>query len=187
MGIPVLGYEKFYLVNENGEVYSIKNKKKLKPNITKNGYATVQLFKNGKGKRVLIHRIVAQAFIPNLNNYLQVNHKDEDKLNNKADNLEWCNAKYNMNYGKGAQTRHSKINYKKISEKMKVSQISDGNNNATPVLQFDKSGNFIKRFNCEIDAIRELNAKSNHIPEVCKGKMKSFYGYIWKYEESEVC
>lgn len=186
MGIPIIGYEN-YSIDEFGNVYSFKTQKFLKPNITKNGYYTVQLFNNGKGKRLLIHRIVAKMFIPNPNNYQQVNHKDENKCNNHVANLEWCTPKYNMNYGIAAKTRHSKINYKKISDKMKKSQMSVGNNNATPVLQFDKSGKFIKQFDCEIDAIKELKAKSNHISEVCRGKRKSFLGYFWKYKEREVC
>lgn len=175
------GYEGLYKVSNLGNIYSYKSKRKLKLSSQLNEYLTVQLFKNKIGKRLLVHRLVAKTFIQNPDNLPQVNHKDENKQNNNADNLEWCTAKYNMNYGKGAKTRHLKTDYKTISEKMKKSQYSSGNNNATPVIQLDRKGNFIKRYECEADALRELRAKSNHIPEVCKGKMKSFYGYFWKY------
>ena len=103
-GIPVLfkdvvGYEGLYTVSEDGRIYSHISNKFLKPNVTKCGYATVQLFKNKTGKRLLIHRLVAQAFIPNPENKEQVNHKDENKLNNQISNLEWNSRKENMNYG----------------------------------------------------------------------------------------
>lgn len=79
----------------------------LKQAITKEGYYMVSLFDNNKGKSYLVHRLVATAFILNPNNYRVVNHKDENKLNNNLDNLEWCTDKYNLNYG-GARERLSK-------------------------------------------------------------------------------
>lgn len=75
-----------------------------------NRYLKVALFKNGKRKYYSVHRLVAEAFIPNPNNLPIVNHKDEDKTNNRMDNLEWCTYKYNANYG----TRNNKI-YNKTS------------------------------------------------------------------------
>jgi hypothetical protein len=63
------------------------------------------IWSSGKMHRVLVHRLVAKAFIPNPNNFAQVNHKDENTLNNCVDNLEWCNSKYNCNYGTGIQRR----------------------------------------------------------------------------------
>ena len=76
----------------------------LKPQNT-NGYLFVRLSKNNKIKRYLVHRLVAQAFIPNPNNYLEVNHIDENSLNNNVNNLEWCSHKYNINYGTGNERR----------------------------------------------------------------------------------
>ena len=110
MAIPVVGYEN-YLIYPDGKVFSTKSNKFLKPNITPQGYKSVELFNNNGSKRLLIHRLVAQAFIPNPENLPQVNHKDENPSNNSMDNLEWCTAKYNMNYGNGAITRHQKIDY----------------------------------------------------------------------------
>lgn len=68
-------------------------------NISNAGYAIVQLRYNGKSRNTTIHRLVAETFIPNPYNLKEVNHKDENKLNNAVDNLEWCTRKYNMNYG----------------------------------------------------------------------------------------
>ena len=98
------GYEGKYQVSNDGKVRSLNYKrtgktKILKQNTNKDGYKTLLLCKNGKVKAYYIHRLVAQAFIPNPNNYLIVNHKDENPANNHVSNLEWCNHEYNMNYG----------------------------------------------------------------------------------------
>ena len=71
----------------------------MKPEIAKNGYYQVTLWKEGKKKKPLIHRLVAAAFVDNPRGYGEVNHIDEVKGNNRADNLEWCDHAYNMNYG----------------------------------------------------------------------------------------
>ena len=71
----------------------------LVQNIGKLGYAYVNLHLNGKMKTIKTHRLVAEAFIPNPENKPMVNHKDEVKNNNAVENLEWCDAKYNINYG----------------------------------------------------------------------------------------
>lgn len=84
--------------NRNG---SFKTKEIImKPMKASNGYLIACLWKNNKQKKFIIHKLVADAFIPNPNGYKEINHKDENKENNIVDNLEWCNHKYNMNYGK---------------------------------------------------------------------------------------
>ena len=95
---PVIGYEGLYEVSSYGRVRSLKKNKVIKF-FLKGGYPYCGLFSDGKQKNHQIHRLVAQAFIPNPDNLPQVNHKDEDKTNNIVDNLEWCDRKYNMNYG----------------------------------------------------------------------------------------
>lgn len=104
---PIPGYEGLYEVSSYGRVRSLERYKSnngglqlikekiLKPHNTKKGYLTVQLC----NKKFTVHRLVAQAFIPNPDNLPMINHLDEDKTNNVADNLEWCDAKYNSNYG----------------------------------------------------------------------------------------
>ena len=104
------GYEGLYRIDDHGNVYSIKSNKQISYFIRNNGYKRVTLFKNGKSKNISIHRLVAIAFIPNPNDLPQVNHKDENKLNNNVDNLEWCSSKYNANYG----TRIKRITEKNI-------------------------------------------------------------------------
>lgn len=96
------GYEGKYQVSNLGRVKSLDYKRTGNEKILvhKNGiYRRIRLTQNGKQKDFYIHRLVAQAFIPNPNNYIEINHIDEDKQNNKADNLEWCSRRYNLSYG----------------------------------------------------------------------------------------
>ena len=107
------GYEGLYEVSSYGRVRSVERcdrfnrkivSKILKPNYV-SGYLRVGMYKNKTFKYYLIHRLVAQAFLPNPDNLSEVNHKDEDKSNNRVDNLEWCDRSYNMNYGTVQQRR----------------------------------------------------------------------------------
>ena len=108
----VPGYEGLYAVTSCGKVWSYRYKKFMKPCIC-SGYEFVVLYKDGKHHNELVHRIVANAYIENPNNLPQVNHKDENKQNNCVNNLEWCDRKYNINYGNGkwkaASTRRKKV------------------------------------------------------------------------------
>ena len=104
----VVGYEGLYKVSDRGNVYSVERKdprgikiggRMLKPRDGGNGYLRVSLCKNGKVKGKYIHRLVTEAFIPNPKKLPDVNHKDENPSNNELSNLEWCDARYNNNYG----------------------------------------------------------------------------------------
>ena len=101
----IKNYEGLYEVSNYGNVRSLKFGKirYLKPANNGNGYNDVILCKNGQKKHFKVHRLVANAFIENPNNYPQINHKDEDKTNNKVENLEWCDNQYNTRYSKARQ------------------------------------------------------------------------------------
>lgn len=92
-------YEGLYRISNFGRVWSVHKQDYKVPHTKENGYMFVQLYKNGVMKNEYIHRLVALTFIPNPKNLPQVNHKDEDKSNNSVNNLEWCDCKYNNNYG----------------------------------------------------------------------------------------
>ena len=105
---PIEGYEGLYEVSNLGRVRSLdrydsrnqfRKGRIMKQNNDGRDYMSIQLCLNGKLKKYFVHRLVAEAFLPNPDNLPQVNHKDEDKSNNRVDNLEWCTAKYNLSYG----------------------------------------------------------------------------------------
>ena len=105
---PIAGFEGLYEVSSTGQVRNHRGKL-LRPGPDHNGYLKCVLCKKGKRKTIYIHRLVAEAFIPNPMCLKQVNHMDEDKSNNNVENLEWCDAKYNVNYG-SAQEKRVKTN-----------------------------------------------------------------------------
>lgn len=106
-------YEDLYEVSDWGSVRNCQTGLVLKPYINSCGYKNVKLYKAGKRKRFSVHRLVAEAFIPNPKNLPQVNHKNEDKTDNRVENLEWCTNKYNHNYGTRTE-RAAKSKSKKI-------------------------------------------------------------------------
>ena len=95
----VIGYEGLYEVSNKGNVRNVRRNTLLKLSKTNYGYIQVYLYKNGIRTGLKVHRLVAQAFIPNPDNLPEVNHKDENPINNSVNNLEWCDHKYNVNYG----------------------------------------------------------------------------------------
>lgn len=177
---PVKGYEGFYEVSNFGKIKSVavfshtagkvvmrKIPMVLKPETTHDGYKRVLLSLFGKKKKYSVHRIVAAAFIPNPNNYPVVNHKDEDTANNKADNLEWCTAKYNSNYGTLP---------KRISERCKNDpRISK------EVVQFSIDGDIINTFPSINEASRQTGAPAEVISRCCKRKARTSGGFRWAY------
>ena len=123
---PVLGFEGLYRVSNLGKVRN-KNGEILKQGIKRtNGtcYKIVNLWKDGRYYKKYIHRLIAEAFIPNPNNLPMINHKDEDGTNNSIDNLEWCTREYNVNYGTAKERRAKKIRGVKHTEehKQKISE-----------------------------------------------------------------
>ena len=132
----VKGYEGYYEVDQFGRVYSVDRvisvndngrqydkplkAKPLKQSMHTQGYKTVALTKDGKSKTTFVHRIVAEAFIPNEENLPMVNHKDEDRTNNFVENLEWCTAQYNNTYGNAQKKRVKKLKGVPLSEEHKA-------------------------------------------------------------------
>ena len=152
-------YEGLYAITRDGNVWSYKSKKFLKPaDNNGKGYMTICLIKNGKKKTHYIHRLVAEAFIPNPDNLPQVNHLDENKSNNCVENLEWCDAKYNINYG----TRIERISKPVYCEELN------------------------RTFKSGKEAAKELGISNENICNCCKGKLKTTGGFHWRYAETSV-
>lgn len=136
-----------------------------KPRLTSFGYYTILLSKNGKRKWFFIHRLVAEAFIPNPDNLPEVNHKDENKLNNNVENLEWCDAKYNSNYG----TRNKRI-----------SKIKTNNTYNTKSVLCVETGIV---YSSTREAARQTGIRNTNISSCARRQYgyKTAGGYHWKY------
>lgn len=161
----IKGYEGLYQVSNMGNVKSLNKRKGriLKPQKDSDGYLQVNLYKQGKLKHHKIHRLVAQAFIDNPNNYEEVNHRDEDKTNNNVTNLEWCTRLYNHNYGTiNQRIAESNINHPKTSKQ--VLCVETG---------------LIYPSTMEVQ--RQFGFRNVHISSACNGKLKKAYGYTWRY------
>ena len=125
----------------------------------------VNLCKEGKRKTFRVNRLVAQAFMPNPNNLPEVNHKDENKLNNKVENLEWCTSEYNNNYG----TRSKKISKAMINGKL-----------SKPVYQYDENYNLVHEYPSTAECGRNGFNQGN-VTACCRGKRKTHKGFYWSY------
>lgn len=182
MGVPIKGYEN-YVINEDGTVYSLFTNKILKTNISKTGYHSVELFNDAGSKRITIHRLVAEAYIPNPNKLPQVNHKDENKANNHVNNLEWCTAKENLNYGTATARRIKSTKWFYQSERIKEMARENGKAACKKVMQYTRDNKFIACYESIKEAAAKLGINASHIGECCMGKRyKTVGGFVWRYE-----
>lgn len=123
---PIRGYEGLYAVDNFANVYSVRrDMKKLAKRINPNGYEVVSLCRGGKCETKKVHRLVAEAFIPNPDKLPYINHKDENKTNNIPDNLEWCTPRYNILYN-GANLRAAKTKRGRKHTQEHNNSIADG-------------------------------------------------------------
>ena len=164
------GYENLYQVSNLGNIRRILfinnkiQKKKItiiKKQTNKRNRIQASLYKNGKRKNLLVHRLVAMAFLDNPNNYPEVNHIDGNSLNNNVDNLEWCTKKYNMQHAYDNNLNHFKEHNKKTSKSI---IRNDG-----------------KKYDNSYAAAKELNVSVFSIRDVLKGRTKTCKGYSFKY------
>lgn len=169
----VKGYEGLYQVNDKGDIRSVArvkpnnkgyqqvNERLLAQTPDKDGYLRVCLSKNGEHTPKLVSRLVAQAFIPNPDRLPVVNHKDENKQNNHADNLEWCTVQYNTCYGTGLER----------------AAIKQGR----PVLQLldDK---IVAEYRSTQFASSQTGIPQANIYKVCVGERNTAGGYNWRFK-----
>lgn len=171
----IFGYNGHYEISNFGRVKSLKNYRNpsclgvvIKPNFTKHGYYRINLTKNNVATKFLVHRLVAEAFIPNPNNLPYINHKDCDKLNNYVENLEWIDARGNTIHAFD-NGRFSHVDFRENNRKT-----------MKKVGQFSKNGVLLKKFEC-INDVEEDGFNNKAVRNCLNGWSNSSSGYIWKY------
>lgn len=186
--IPVIGYENEYLINDRGDVWSIRNNIVLKPKLSPSGYLRIGLSVNGIRKDYGIHRLVAKAFIENPEGKPTVNHINEIKTDNRAVNLTWATYLEQNTHGTRIQravkntdwhVRSRKMDYTEIARKHDYQAINANQRRA--VYQCDLKGTVIRRFSGVLIAAREMGANAGHLCECLKGRRNTCAGYRWKY------
>ena len=194
----VSGYEGYYQVSTNGRVRSVdriscggrNNSKRYRYGVVlkqldNKGYKLVNLYKEGRAKKVIVSRLVAETFIDNPGNKPEVNHIDEDKENNSVTNLEWVTPKENSNHG----TRNKRISDYFNGRSNKPGFDSGAKKRLKSVLQIDnETGEVLAEFKSVKEALAAFgaNPKSGGISRCLTGnsRSKTFRGYKWKYNEN---
>lgn len=166
------GYEGLYMVSSFGRVMSIRaashGRDPIMKSSIKHRYPKVHLSKNGVYKWFSIHRLVASAFVPNPNRLPQVNHKNEITTDNRAENLEWCTAKYNSNYG----TKINRFRSKVINDPKRSKAI----------IQLTLDGKFVAEFANSREVERKTGMRRSSIRFCLRGICKTAYKYKWEYK-----
>lgn len=169
-----------YQVSNEGRVKSLPRivdngyvKRNIKEKILRFGtsrdYLIVVLCDNTERKTFYVHRLVAEHFIPNPNNLLEVNHKNEDKTLNTVDNLEWCDRTYNVRYG---------------SRTNKAAQANTNGKCSKPVIQLSLDDEYIAEYPSVKEANRQFGFNVSNICSCCKGLRNNANGFKWKYKET---
>lgn len=169
----VVGYEGLYEVSNLGRVRNARRGRTIAIHERAHGYFGVMLCdrkrdKDRHGKHFSVHRLVAEAFIPNPNNYPQVNHIDENKKNNCVDNLEWCTHLYNMHAGT-------------VQERKRKAQINGKCSKA--VDQYTVNGTFVAHYPSLAEVHRQTGFNAQNVWKNIKGNPRypHAYGYVWRY------
>lgn len=157
--LPVVGYEGLYEDSNLGRVKSLNYRhtgieRILKPKKDKDGYLQIGLCKDGKAKMHLVHRLVATSFLPNPHNLPEINHINEQKDDNRVENLQWCDRQYNIEYSQ-----------------------------AKPVLQLTLDGQLVREWSSAAEAERLGGYTHAHISKCCLGKLKKHSGFIWRFKD----
>ena len=170
-------YEGLYRVSNLGRVKSLeridalgrKRKERiLKPQLNHNGYYLIGLCKNSIVKQYLVHRLVYEAFNGTIPEGYEINHLDERPVNNRLENLNLMTHKENINFGTGIERCHNQLINGKCSKS---------------VLQFTLDDIFVKEYPSIMQVERETGFGNRHICECCKGKLKTAYGFKWRYKQ----
>lgn len=170
---PVLGFEGLYEASNTGKVASLNYngtgaRQELKPIETHHGYLNVRLYQNGKWRTKRLHRVIAETFIPNVDNLPEINHIDENPANNSVTNLEWCSHKYNCNYGGRIDRQRKAMINGKLSRAV-VATLPDGS---------------VEQYPSQAEAARQLKCSQGRISDACKGVIETYHhGRRWAYAD----
>lgn len=159
------GYEGLYAVTSCGKVWSYRSKKFLKPRPTHQGYLRVCLYKKGERQDFYIHRLVAETYLENPNNYDEVSHLDETRTNNCVNNLAWVSKKENCN-----MPLHKERISKALAGKVK---------NNKPINQYTLDGEFISTYNSATEASKATGIDNSSIGKAANGKLKHAGYFLW--------
>lgn len=170
----IRGYKGIYQVSNDGRVRTVEHitngrhvkPKELKVTILKcNRYARVRLYKQGKYRDYMVHRLVANEFVPNPDNKPQVNHIDGNRGNNNANNLEWCTQAENNRHAIDIGLQNPSVMLTATRKK---------------VLQLTLDGQVVREWRSMSEAARENRLEVSNISHCCKGRIKSTGGYRWR-------
>lgn len=197
--LPIEGYEGLYEVSNTQKVRSVDRIVKhptgrcfLKARyrilqVSNKGYYYLNLYKNGKGKIHLLHRLIAQAFIPNPNGLPEVDHINGDRLDNRPENLRWTTRKGNMNNPVTKSRMSVYYHDNSFKEKKMTKRILNKRKTAPKrVYQYSLSGMFLREYDTTISAEKETGIRKELITASCRNKGKSqAKGFLWSYEKLE--
>lgn len=180
--VDIKGFED-YQITDDGRVWSKKSNKWMKTRLNKDGYPRISFHKGDKVLTLMIHQLVAKHFVPNPDNLPIINHKDENPMNNNADNLEWCTVAYNNTYG----TRIERMIQNTTGKKRPTTSVKMKNriDESTPVCQYTLDNTLICEYPSINEAARKYNVVMQAISNCCRHKSKSSCGYIWKYKNEQ--
>lgn len=187
--VDIEGFEGYFQLSNFGKIRSLDRwikhsingyflKKGKLRKISKNGagYAEITLRKKGTSKTFTVHSLVGKYFVPNPYNYPILNHKDENKMNPRSDNLEWCTYSYNSMYGTCREKRKEAYGIDKMIKHANTLSA----NKRKKVLQYDFKGNFIKEWESARECGRNGFGQGN-VSACCRGEYMQHKGYIWRY------
>lgn len=171
--VDIKDYEGKYMIHPEGKVFNLKSEKEIK--VTKGQkYMRVKLDNGIKRRTVDMHRLLAEAFLPNPNNYPVINHKDENGFNNSLDNLEWCTYSYNATYGTAKQRRMEAILDKAEKEL----------GHRYEVAQYTLEGELVAIHESATKISKTFGYDQGLICRVCNGQKKTAYGFTWAYAKT---
>ena len=174
---PIPNYEGYYEASNLGRIRSVyRYKRVLKPMISNTGYERVDLFKNRHRKQYSVHRLVAITFVDNPDNKPFVNHRDENKINNCADNLEWVTHVENCRYGTAIERRTKHFDY----SKRKINNAGQIEACSKPIAQYTKDGRFVRNWKSASECARKNGWQISNIRRCCKKEYATAYGFVFK-------